>query len=245
MYEDKKVITAEEAMERLGNLYNSIKIKIANHNEVDELYDEYITNIFDSNPKDIHVYLYDNNTLYFTYENIKDHKEHTLTEEYIIKPTDSYDSYTEIPWYPYRDLITKIESDKIIAPASLKYFFYYFSKITDVNGLSNWNTSFVTDINSIFMGCSSLANLDGLSNWNTSAITNMNNVFCYCSKITNIDSLKDWNTSAVTSMNYLFYYCSKITTFSPIDSWDISNVISHIVTFSGTTGTRPKWATNW
>ncbi len=68
--------------------------------------------------------------------------------------------------------------------------------------LSDWDTSAVMDMSSMFYGASSLTSLD-LSNWDTSAVMDMNNMFCGASSLTSLD-LSNWDTSAVTDMNYMF-----------------------------------------
>lgn len=50
----------------------------------------------------------------------------------------------------------------------------------------------------------SLTNVDALSNWNTSNVTNMSRMFTTCSVLANIDSLANWDTSKVTDMSWMF-----------------------------------------
>ena len=85
-------------------------------------------------------------------------------------------------------------------------FYYYHGETLD---LSNWNTNNVTDMNSMFYGCSNLTSLD-VSNFDTSKVTDMNNMFYGCSKLTTLD-LSNFNTSNVTNMGRMFYSCNNIT----------------------------------
>ena len=85
-------------------------------------------------------------------------------------------------------------------------FEYSFSttegeKIVSIN---KWkiDTSNVTNMYSMFYGCSSLTYLD-LSSFNTSNVTNMGSMFNNCSSLTSLD-LSSFNTSNVTNMSYMF-----------------------------------------
>lgn len=265
MHEEGKLITAVEAIERLGQAVQETKnytdnlinnIEIASHDEVNKLYEEYLLDILYPF-KDIYVYLYNRNTLYFTHKKINDHKDRALTEEYLIKSTDPDMSSKDIPWYSYRDSITKIESDKIIAPKSIAYWFmscsaltniddlsnwntsrvtnmdhlFSLSKITNLKALSNWNTSKVTKMSYVFMNCSALTNLDGLSNWNTSSVIEMDCMFQQCSQLSNIDALTNWNISNVTNIGWLFLECPSLTSVAPLSDWNTSEVTNMICTF--------------
>ena len=50
-----------------------------------------------------------------------------------------------------------------------------------------------------------------LSNFDTSAVTNMSSMFSNCSNLSTLD-LSNFNTSAVTNMNLMFYSCSNLST---------------------------------
>ena len=54
----------------------------------------------------------------------------------------------------------------------------------------------------MFAGCSSITNLN-LSNWDTSNVTNMESVFAWCSSLEKLD-LSGWNNANVTTMNSMF-----------------------------------------
>ncbi|EHK9937585.1 BspA family leucine-rich repeat surface protein, partial [Enterococcus faecium] len=105
---------------------------------------------------------------------------------------------------------------------------------TDLKGLFNsakattidmrgFDVSNVTNIRSMFFGCSNLTTLD-VSNWDTSNITIMLYAFNGCSKLVNLD-LSNWNTSNVTNMDELFYNCSSLTHLN-LSNWNLSKVTS-------------------
>ena len=87
--------------------------------------------------------------------------------------------------------------------------------------VSEWDTGNVTTMIQMFTGCSSLTTLD-ISNWNTSKVTNMSFMFTRCSNLTTLDVSK-WDTNNVTNMWSMFYYCSNLTTID-VSNWDTGNV---------------------
>ena len=56
----------------------------------------------------------------------------------------------------------------------------------------------------MFTDCSSLTTID-LSNFDTSSVTDMKSMFHGCSKLISIN-LSNFNTSKVTSMNDMFFF---------------------------------------
>ena len=96
----------------------------------------------------------------------------------------------------------------------------YYSPLEEVN-LSSFNTSNVTNMNSMFYHCSSLTSLD-MSSFNTSNVTNMAYMFSGCSSLINLE-LNNFNTSNVTNMNSMFYHCSSLTSLD-MSSFNTSKV---------------------
>ena len=73
----------------------------------------------------------------------------------------------------------------------------------------NFDTSKVTNMNSMFEYCYSLTSLD-LSSFNTSNVTDMSGMFALCNSLTSID-LSSFNTENVTTMQHMFDSCSSLT----------------------------------
>lgn len=92
-------------------------------------------------------------------------------------------------------------------------------KGTSVDDLIQPNdTENVTNMDSMFYGCSGLTTVPLL---NTSNVTNMHNMFYGCSGLTTIPLL---DTSNVTAMNYLFGSCSHLTTIPLLDTSKVINM---------------------
>ena len=66
----------------------------------------------------------------------------------------------------------------------------------------------VTDMSTMFNGCSNLINLD-LSHFDTSKVTNMQGMFNVCRNLTSLD-LSGFDTSNVTRMYNMFSNCSNL-----------------------------------
>ena len=92
----------------------------------------------------------------------------------------------------------------------------------------------ITNMKSMFNGCSNLTSLDLFTHFNTSKVTNMRNMFCNCYNLTELD-LSAFNTSKVTSMNSMFYNCPGLTSID-LSSFNTSNVTSMEHMFYGCNG---------
>ena len=83
--------------------------------------------------------------------------------------------------------------------------------------ISNWNVSSVTDMSSMFNGCSSF-NQD-ISNWNVSTVTDMSSMFKGCTTFD--QDISSWNVSNVTDMSSMFEDCSSFRQNS-IKTWIVT-----------------------
>ena len=88
--------------------------------------------------------------------------------------------------------------------------------------LSNFNTSKVTNMNSMFQGMSNLTTLN-LSNFDTSKVTDMNGMFCEVSNLATLN-LSYFNTSKVTDMSYMFWRMHSLTSLN-LSNFDTSQVM--------------------
>ena len=89
--------------------------------------------------------------------------------------------------------------------------------------VSKFDTSNVTDMSGMFSGCSGLASLD-VSNFNTSNVTDMSGMFSSCRGLTSLD-LSKLDTSNVTGMSSMFSSCSRLTNLD-VSKFDTSKVTS-------------------
>ena len=100
--------------------------------------------------------------------------------------------------------------------------FFNTSNLTTLN-LSNFDTSKVTDMGSMFYGTSNLTTLN-LSSFDTSNVTNMSYMFYGMSNLTTLN-LSSFNSSNVTDMSCMFSGMPNLITLD-ISNFDTSQVTS-------------------
>jgi surface protein len=86
--------------------------------------------------------------------------------------------------------------------------------------IGSWDVSQVTDMYQMFMGATNFN--QPLDNWNTSSVVNMGNMFRGAGAFN--QPIGSWNTSQVTNMAGMFYQASSFN--QPIESWNTGNVVS-------------------
>ncbi|AND72063.1 hypothetical protein A6P53_03975 [Enterococcus hirae] len=135
--------------------------------------------------------------------------------------------YKESPWNSKKvdsKAIKKIVlSGKVVAPEdSRRLFSYsYLTNVTEIEGLSQLDTSNVTNMEYMFHGMSSVTSLD-LSGFDTSNVTNMDAMFYSMSNVTSLD-VSGFDTSKVTEMAFMFDSMSRLTSLD-LNSFDTSKV---------------------
>ena len=103
--------------------------------------------------------------------------------------------------------VTKIVIDPdVIAPKDSSHLFL-FSNVKEFIGLSNLNTSQVTNMSAMFSGCGA-KELD-LSGWDTSQVTDMSEMFRDNNNLEKIN-VKSFNTKNVKNMMDMFRRCGKL-----------------------------------
>lgn len=105
----------------------------------------------------------------------------------------------------------------------MSYMFQYAYNLTNLTGLSSFNTSNVTSMRGTFERMYSLENID-VSHFDTSKVTDMTGMFMGLRKIKKLD-LRNFNTSKVNSMIHMFNDCTSLTDLN-VTSFDTSNVNS-------------------
>ena len=134
------------------------------------------------------------------------------------KPEGAYDlneGNIKPGWLTQKENIYKVVFDASFAnarPTSCCLWFADCFYLTEIEGIENLNTEKVTNMGSMFSGCSALTSLD-VSNFNTQNVKNMNGMFCDCSNLTSLD-LTNFNTAKVTNMGNMFLGCSNLTSLN-------------------------------
>ena len=165
----------------------------------------------------------------------------TATAVYTGIETSEY--YDTNPWDRYVDDIKTVTVvDQGIAPVSTAYWFAFCKNLTTAN-LTKLDTSNVTNMTNAFHFCSSLTELEGVSNWNTSKVASMSCMFDLC-PLTSLD-LSNWDTSNVEHLQCMFSTCSSLTSVGDISNWDTSKVVSMADMFTGCSSLKTLNLSNW
>ena len=136
-----------------------------------------------------------------------------------------------ISWYS--------EAEKPMLGEDCSEMFSNCSYLTDISGLSTWDTRNVTNMKCMFgdpdynviaeghesaYGCD-FTDVSALSSWNTENVTNMSGLFAGCNMLRDISALSSWNTTNVTDMSFTFAACMElIDDTSALSSWDTGKV---------------------
>ncbi|MBR3353568.1 BspA family leucine-rich repeat surface protein [Candidatus Saccharibacteria bacterium] len=104
----------------------------------------------------------------------------------------------------------------------------YRSKLADISGLMNWNTSSLINMFIMFQNASSLTSLHGMEYWDVSKVEDLHLTFACGNScmmtLSDISALSNWKTSSVTTMQAMFQNNGALTDLSPLANWDTSSV---------------------
>ena len=157
-----------------------------------------------------------------------------VTGSAMVSETEVYSDDYEVKAYAMRngdwlEVHTLAKSFKL--PEQVQYMFdaSQFTNYSTLNSLdlSGFDTSSVTNMSRMFIGCSSLNSLD-LSSFETSSVENMSCMFESCSSLPSLD-LSGFDTSSVTDMYGMFFTCQSLTSldvsgFNTSSVTDMSNM---------------------
>ncbi|MBQ9213339.1 MAG: BspA family leucine-rich repeat surface protein [Bacteroidales bacterium] len=121
--------------------------------------------------------------------------------------------------------VKKVIIDKSFAnyhPTTCAEWFQFFNNMTEIKGLENLNTQYVTDMSRMFYSLQSLTTID-VSKLNTENVTSMSEMFTDCQSLTTLD-VSNFNTEKVTNMSSMFGYCYNLKTIYVGDKWTTKNV---------------------
>ena len=138
----------------------------------------------------------------------------TLTFSYGTKPEGAYALNQERPEPEWRmQKIRTVVFDASFAyarPTSCSHWFEDCIYLTRIKGIWNLKTKNVTDMSSMFLGCSSLRSLD-ITNFDTGKVKDMLFMFYGCSALTTIYTSDKFVTDKVTDNgSKMFYGCKNL-----------------------------------
>ena len=115
-------------------------------------------------------------------------------------------------WYANRKAVQHVVFDfsfSDVHPKTAYSWFRGMSNLTDISGIENLCTDSITNMESMFAGCSKLTDLN-LSAFNTASVVNMENMFNGCSRLTTIHVGTGWNTAGVANSIDMFDGCTQL-----------------------------------
>ena len=128
-----------------------------------------------------------------------------LTEEGLIGwNTITFNKLTILRNFFYKTSITSIDISALAQnaqPTAIEAMFQDSTKLTTIIGLDKIDTSRITNMSSVFNGCSSLTSLD-LSSWDVSKVTNTANMFKGTSKLNSLTL--NWDLSNAINLSGMF-----------------------------------------
>ena len=144
------------------------------------------------------------------------------------------DGHTDSGWDAQKGNITNVVFDASFADCttltSTSNWFFECSNLTTITGIENLKTDNVTDMDDMFVGCSSLTSLD-VTGFNTENVSDMFGLFRGCSSLTSLD-VSGFKTDKVTRMTQLFSGCSGLTSLD-VSHFNTENVYSMNEMFAG------------
>ncbi len=173
------------------------------------------------------------------------YKDKVVTKLYTGFDEATYDK-DSIPWAEYRSSIKSVEVvDNDISAKSTAYWFSDCTQLASAE-ISKLNTSNITDMNSMFLNCTSLISIEGFDNWNLDKVANLSSMFNGCSKLETIGDISHWNISKVEHIESMFAGCSELRLVGDLSGWDTSKIVSMESMFNGCSklgmlGDLSKW----
>ena len=155
-----------------------------------------------SPPEAYACYTSSNTTLTFYYDNYRSSRTGTT---YDLNTGDNYPGWDTGNTYSPVTQVVFDQSFADVRPTTTYRWFSLMNKLQSITGMSNLNTSEVTNMAYMFNRCSKLTSLD-VNHFNTEKVTNMMQMFSGCSGLTSLD-LSNFNTANVTNMAYMFDDC--------------------------------------
>ena len=175
-------------------------------------------------------YTSSNTTLTFYYDNLRSSRTGTTYD------LNTGSLYTDWDEDGTKDYVTKVVFHSSFAnyrPTTTYDWFFGMHNLRSITGISNLNTSEVTNMAFMFQSCDLLTSID-LSHFNTSKVTDMSGMFANSTGLTSLD-LSSFNTSRVTKMRNMFSSCSNLRTIYVGSGWNTASVTASSNMFTNCT----------
>ena len=134
-------------------------------------------------------------------------------------------------------------------PDVAQFAFQDLVGLTSVAGLSNLNTSKVTDMGNMFSGCTSLASLEGLEQWDVSKVESTYFMFNDCTALKSAAPLGAWDASRILGRSGMFQGCTSLVDVAALEAWNPEELLPVLgyddaLMFEGCPA-HPSWWPRW
>lgn len=155
-----------------------------------------------------------------------------ISKVYAVDEGFAYDGPGHVPWFEdgSSETVTSVTFEDVMKPISCSNWFRGMENCTQMD-LAKLDVSEVTDMSSMFYGCSTLVSVDGLSNWETGKVESMMSLFHGCYELAELD-LSGFDMSSVMYADYLLATCMALTSAGDLSGWDTGNMHSMSRMFS-------------
>jgi surface protein len=119
-----------------------------------------------------------------------------------------------------------IDTSKITSFESL---FEGFSGIIKID-ISNWNTSNVKNMISMFYNCEFLEEIIGIDKFDTKKLEYCYEMFDGCTSLQTLD-LSKWKVNNLKYAQYMFNDCKSLTSIGDVSQWDLDSIKSEGVKY--------------
>ena len=135
--------------------------------------------------------------------------------------------------YYQKENILNIKLKGIDKITDMSSIFKGCSSLVSMSDIYKWNTENITNMTSIFSNCENLTYLPDISYWDTRNVTDISYMFYDCKSLISLPDISKWDTKKVTKMNCIFHNCSTLITLPDISKWNTSNVTEMFCLFYG------------
>ncbi|MGG5338736.1 hypothetical protein IGJ48_001431 [Enterococcus pernyi] len=151
-------------------------------------------------------------------------------------------SVPEAPWKSHSEVETIIVTNEVFLPENSASLFNGARQLESIEGVGNFNTSKVTNMDEMFAHTLALKELD-ISQWDVSNVTSMSHTFAWMTNLRKLD-VSQWDVSNVTTLTHAFAWTSNLVDID-VSQWNVGKVSSMSNLFMSSFSLTELDLSNW
>lgn len=151
-------------------------------------------------------------------------------------------SVPEAPWKSHSEVETIIVTNEVFLPENSASLFNGARQLESIEGVGNFNTSKVTNMDEMFAHALALKELD-ISQWDVSNVTSMSHTFAWMTNLRKLD-VSQWDVSNVTTLTHAFAWTSNLVDID-VSQWNVGKVSSMSNLFMSSFSLTELDLSNW